>query len=64
MADPLCDFIDQLRKKGHVPVGVIAFDVEGDLMRLYVFSDTNLEEANALLEKIGMEVTPEKDRIP
>lgn len=49
--------LEELRKKGKVPLGVIAYDVETETLTLFLFPDVkDMEEANALLAQIGVKV--------
>ncbi|HEY6386180.1 MAG TPA: hypothetical protein VIX91_10900 [Candidatus Acidoferrum sp.] len=58
-APSLSEYIEELRKKGQVPVGVIAYDVAAERLHLLLFPDIrDMEEANALLAQIGVRGTP------
>ena len=53
----LSEAIEALRKKGKVPLGVIAYDIENESVTLLLFPDVkDMEEANALLAQIGVKV--------
>jgi aspartate aminotransferase-like enzyme len=50
----LSEYINRLRKRGHVPLGILYLNVEEERFRIAVLDDASAEEVNALLEKIGM----------
>lgn len=53
---PIEASLEELRAKGVVPVGVIAYSVEEDAFRLYLCEDVGPGETAALLRKIGLSV--------
>lgn len=58
----MCAAIQKLRDKGRVPLGIITYDVEQERLSLILFPDVNMEEANALLETLG--ITTYQGEIP
>jgi hypothetical protein len=56
---PLAEAVEKLRLERKVPLGVLAFDVENECLVLFLFRDMrDMEEANALLAKIGIRMWP------
>lgn len=52
----LATVIERLRDAGRVPLGIVSYNVEKERMDLHLFWNIDSEEANALLEKAGLEV--------
>jgi hypothetical protein len=56
----LSESIEELRKKGKIPLGVVAYDVATESLTLLLFPDVrDMEEANALLAQIGVKAYSE-----
>ncbi len=50
-------FVEAFKKmqdEGQVPLGVLAYDVEKDSVKVFVFGNVDPQEANAILEKLGL----------
>lgn len=51
----LSTVIERLRDCGRVPLGIVSFNVEKDRIDLHLFQSIDPDEANAILEKFGLE---------
>jgi hypothetical protein len=46
--------LEDLRKKGEVPLAVLSYRIDSEDFGIYLLDDVSPEDLNALLEKIGM----------
>ena len=46
--------LEDLREQKYIPLGIIAFDMNQEKLSISLFRGVDVEEANALLEKVGL----------
>lgn len=56
------ELMQAIRNMNLVPVAVFAYDVENDVFVGFSSRDVTLEEANALLRKVGLKIGRRKSR--
>jgi|HubBroStandDraft_1064217.scaffolds.fasta_scaffold2955872_1 hypothetical protein len=61
MKDPLeitlKEAIEKMRDAGNMPIGIVSYDMGKDELKFSLLHGVDPEEANALLERLGIKVT-------
>lgn len=62
MAKTIEECLEEIRKSGDIPLGMVAFNVETDQFTFYVLQERDLGEVNALFQRMSLNITPVKER--